>query len=240
MTEKREPPEGVVPIASLDGTKGVQPKTQTPPVTPVVEGKKTVAGEQIVLTPAQLAERLQRKEESATAGLLKQLGVENLEDLSKGLAELKALKTAQLTSQEQQALALAEAESNIAALKAQADAASANALEHSLLLKAYELMGKMETPFANQVAALRLTDLTNVAQGGVIDVAALEAAIALTAETYPWALKRGVTTPPSGATTPGVAPQGESDESRHARYFGALGKQGSFFTPGRGGVVTPE
>lgn len=229
--------------STTDGSEGTVEVTQTAPVTPVTEqGKKPeTPGDQIVLTPAQLAERLQRKEESAAAALLKKLGVSSVDDLETSIKELQALKEAQLSEQEKRDKALAEAKAEAEQLRSKAEAASAEALQNSLVLKAYELMGKMETPFADQVAALRLMDLSTVTQDGAVDVDALQKVINETASAHPWALKqRGAVTPPSGATTPGTPPDGESDDAKRARYFGAVKQQGGFFTPGAGGVVTPE
>lgn len=214
-----------------------------------VEGKqpapepKTPEGS-ITLTSAQLATRLQRKEESVLSSVLKDLGVEDVEALKTSLTALKGHEDAKLTADERVKAELTAALTSVASYKETADAATSQALAMQVEITTLKVMSSLEKPFVDPVAAMQLTDMSGVVKDGKIDAEALGEALKVTAEKFPWALAQTskVTPSPSKAnpTDPDVTLR--TDEQRRAQYFGGAGTKGGFFEGGGvvGGVVTPE
>lgn len=204
------------------------------------DGGQTSAPDSLIkLTQDQLTERLNRKGASAVKTLLQELGVEDAETLKTSLETLKTMQKEKMTAEEQVQAELADTRKQLDALKVQADAATARALQGELQVRAMQAMATLEKPFADPAAALRLVELTGVIKDGAVDADALTQAISAAAEKYPWALVAPKIKTPGGTDNPpATSTGGRTDEERRAIYFQGAGGRNNFFEGG--GLVVPE
>jgi hypothetical protein len=232
--------------SSEDSGVGVAPTPETP--TPAPTGGETTGGapsaptgggeQRITMTPAQLAERLERAKSTEKVELLKTLGLDSVEALQAIVKDGKAALDAQKTEAERQAEALKQAAERLEQLQDEAEAAK---LERDRALIREAAVSKMSGRFHDPSAAFRLLDGLPGTKLALEDgeVKGLDDAIEALAKLYPWTLvdARKSVAPKIGATNPDgteVAPK-ETDAERRARYFGE--HQTDFF---RGGGMKPE
>lgn len=177
-----------------------------------------------------------RKEarDAATAKLLKDLGVSNLEEAKAKLTKAQEFETAQLTEAERLLASRKQVEDQLAqATKALADAE--NVRKQSMIESSIVTLASGR--FADPHAVLKLIDANSITvEDG--SVSGVKEALDALASKSPWTLlQKGaqVATPALGATNPNAASRTETDEDRRARYF--KGGNNTFFTTQQGGVV---
>ncbi len=218
----------------------------TPPATPPqpptggdtsggTPGAPDSGGEKITMTPAQLAERLDRAKGAERTTLAKSLGFDTVEAMQQAFEAGKKALDAQKTDAERQAEALRQATERMQALEAAAQQAQEAQQQAQIQAAAFE---KMAGKFHDPKAAFKLLDLGEIAlKDG--NVQGLDEAIEAMSKQYPWTLvsSKEKIAPKIGATNPDsqAAPK-ESDADRRARYFGGGGNTGFF----RGSGVKPE
>lgn len=185
--------------------------------------------DEIRLTPAQLAERLER----ARSAMLKDVGFDSKDALLKVIQDGKAALDAQKTDAERQAEALKQAQERLQALEVQANQAQTQADQAALHVEA---LGMMAGKFASPKAALKLVNLDGIKRAEDGSYPGLQAAIDKLATDEPWTLaqpgKKSIA-PQIGATNPeGDGKKVTSEAERRARYFGNFGSGQGFFAGG--------
>lgn len=195
-------------------------------------GQNGGSGKQPVsLSTEQLNERLERARGAERAALLKELGVENLEDLQAAVKELAELKKQAMTEAERQAAELKAAQEKAARLEA--DVSVKEAARQAALIRS-EAMVLMAGKFANPGTAFRLLDLASVKVSDDGSVEGLQAAVEKLGKDEPWTLAR----PGAGKSATSIGPTNaeagagkEGEAERRARYFGTQ-RGGGFFEGG--------
>lgn len=230
---------GSTPIEAEPETKPEVPPEAKPAPTPTdggdasgndagpVQPQQQPATNEIRLTPAQLADRLDR----ARQATLKQFGFDDSEALKKALKDGKAALDAKKTETERQAEALQQAQDQAQALEAQIVQLQAQAEQAALQV---EGLGLMSGRFANPKAAMKLVDLAGVKRNEDGTFTGLKEAIDQLATNEPWTLIQPIKKPVApqiGSTNPdGDGKKLTSDEERRSRYFGTFGPSKDFFS----------
>jgi len=204
-----QPPATVVPPAGGDTAGGSQPPS-----------------DRIVMTPAQLAERLARAKDGAKLDAVKALGYDSLEAMQEAVNAGKAALEAQKTDAQRQAEALKQAADRLAQLET--EAAQTRQQRDSILIRSAAIE-KMAGKFIDPGAAFRLLDSGKISLDGET-VKGLDEAIEELAKQYPWTLantngRKELSAPKIGATNPDgqQATPKENDDERRSRFFGSGG-----------------
>ena len=225
-----------------DGSSGGggSPAPEQPPATPPTGGGQQPGqsgGENLQLTSAQLAERLDRARGAERTALLKTLGYDSVEALQTAILEGQRAREAQMTEQEHQTQSLQAAQQRAQELEQQAQTAQRQAQQATIRAEAIALMAGR---FANPQQAFRLLDMSAVKVGDDGKVGGLKEAVEQLATTDPWTLaqpgKKQVA-PPIGPTNPeGNGERKETDAEKRSRFFGDFAGGSGFFQPREGGV----
>lgn len=195
-------------------------------------GQNGGSGKQPVsLSTEQLNERLERARGAERTALLKELGVEKLEDLQTAVRELAELKKQAMSESERQAAELKAAQEKASRLEA--EVSTEKAARQAALIRS-EAMSLMAGRFANPGTAFKLLDLASVKILDDGSVEGLQAAVEKLSKDEPWTLAR----PGSGKGAASIGPTNaeagagkEGEAERRQRYFGTQ-RGGGFFEGG--------
>ncbi len=221
-----EPP-ATEPLA--DKSKGAPEKDPTGGGKPGENGGGN--GKAVSLSTEQLNERLERARGAERAALLKEIGVEKLEDLQAAVKELAELKKQAMTEAERQAAELKAAQEKASLLEAEVGVKE-QARQAALIRS--EAMTLMAGKFANPGTAFRLLDLSSVKVKDDGTVEKLAEAVDKLAKDEPWTLAKpgnGKGAAQIGPTNAEAGAGKDSDAERRARYFGTA-RGGDFFQGG--------
>jgi hypothetical protein len=183
------------------------------------------------LSTEQLNERLERARGAERTALLKELGVEKLEDIQAAVRELADLKKQSMTEAERQAVELKAAQEKASRLE-QEVGLKEKARQEAMIRS--EAMALMAGKFANPGTAFRLLDLSSVKVKDDGTVEQLAAAVDKLAKDEPWTLAKpgnGKGAAQIGPTNAEAGAGKDSDAERRARYFGTA-RGGDFFQGG--------
>lgn len=235
MPPENEPTQGT-PAATLPAN---------PPATSAAQPTQTAgvnAGALAPLAPQftqadldRIAGQTRKEAKSAErAALLKELGVEDLDQAKQALKAAEEARKAQMTQEER--LKTEKAELERRATEAEAARQKAEQERQAALVEA-EIVARASGRFANPKAVIRLIDLAKVkvGEGGVIE--GVDEALNALAEKEPWTLaQKGATVPSLGPANPprGGGGTAKEDEMR-AAFFGG-GNVKEVFAPRSGGV----